>query len=135
MASKKTKRTQNGNDNAPAGFRKVESNFTGFWKPEGEGESIRGVVGKAIEVPTSDGRTSTFYPMAVTEGDVSSVFNIDGDQVKAGRGALVGFGGKMLLNFLGAHMGQEVYLIYRGLGNAKRGQSAPKMYDMYERGE
>ena len=48
---------------------------------------------------------------------------------------LVGVGGKTLATFLEEHIGQAVYIVYKGLGVAKKGQNAPKLYDTYEKGE
>ena len=48
-------------------------------------------------------------------------------------GQIVGVGGKMLLAFLRGREGTEVYLVYAGLGKKKPGQSAPKMFETYEK--
>lgn len=131
MASKKNR----SNNNAPAGFKKIETRLAGFWKPEGEGEFIQGIVGSPIEARGADGKPNQFFPLRLTIAEQGlSVESSDGKPLEElAEGLMVGIGGKMLLGFLSDHVGKEVYLVYRGLGKAKPGQSAPKMYDTYAR--
>lgn len=126
---------QSDQSDAPSGFRKVETTLSGFWKPEGEGESIQGIVGPAIEVIGKDGKENNFYPLTLTTANGSSVISQDGKPVKIEKGLKIGIGGKMLLSFLADQVGKEVFLVYRGLGKAKPRQSPPKLYDMYERSD
>ncbi len=116
---------------APKGFRKVETSLAGFWKPEKAGQCLRGVVGHAIEARSPTGETNTFYSIKLTDILGGPVVSRAGKTIKHAVGQQVGVGGKTLLTFLRENVGREVYLEYKGLGDAKKGQNAPKLYDCY----
>jgi len=136
MASKKRNATIAAQDYVPAGFRKVETSISGFWKPEGAGEFLQGIVGAPVEVKgRDDDKPNTFYPLQLTSADGGPIVSGTDKAVKAVEmriGMIVGVGGKMLGMFLREREGKEVFLVYRGLGKAKPGQSAPKMFDTFE---
>lgn len=132
MAAKKKATHRATNGHAPAGFRKIETHLAGFWKPEIPGQSIRGIVGEAVEVQGKDGKLNTFYSLTLTTNDGGPIKGKDDKRVEVGEGQMVGLGGKMLLVFLRGREGKEVFITYTGLGPKKPGQSAPKMFDTYE---
>lgn len=118
------------------GFKKVETHLAGFWKPTHDGQHVRGIVTQAIEVKgREDDKTNTFYTLLLTAEDGGPIKDGDDKTIKPESGMMIGVGGKMLLSFLRGREGKEVLLIYRGLGPKKPGQSAPKLYDTYEREE
>jgi hypothetical protein len=133
---KKTKAINGGaSDNgAPAGFRKVDGTLLGFWKPDLAGEILQGVVGARIETPGSDGKPNVFFAVTLTDSAMN-IITSDDETINAPAGSTVGVGGKMLISFLEARTGQEVALVYRGLGKAKPRQSQPRLFDTYERAE
>ena len=132
MAAKK-KASRRSNGHTPAGFKKVETHLAGFWKPEIPGQSVQGVVGEAIEVQGADGKLNTFYSLTLTTNEAGPIKDKGDKKVDVGEGQMIGIGGKMLLIFLRGREGKEVYLTYTGLGPKKPGQSAPKMFDTFER--
>lgn len=118
----------------PAGFRKIETHLVGFWKPEIAGQFIRGLVGEAVEVPGADGKLNTFYTLTLGAGDSGGpIVGKDGKKITVEGGQMIGVGGKMLLIFLRGREGREVHIVFDGLGKAKAGQSAPKMFLTFER--
>jgi len=129
MAAKK--RTQA--SSAPAGFSRVENQLIGFWKPDQVGENIQGVIESAIRTPGKNGRTNLFYALRLTSDSGGSIVDNDGVIQDTVAGARVGVGGAMIANFMQGRIGQEVYLVYQGLGVAKKGRNAAKLYDCYER--
>lgn len=135
MAAKKkaARAKSNGHTPAPAGFRKIETHLAGFWKPEIAGQAVQGIVGEAVEVQGADGKLNTFYSLTLTTNDAGPIKGKDGKKVDVGEGQMIGVGGKMLLIFLRGREGKEVYLSYTGLGPARTGQSAPKMFDTFEK--
>lgn len=120
------------NGQAPAGFRKVDGTLVGFWKPELPGESLQGMVGSRIEAAGSDGKPNVFFAVTLTAPALNVITSED-ESINAPVGSTVGVGGKMLISFLEARNGQEIALVYRGLGKAKPRQSAPRLFDTYER--
>lgn len=118
--------------NAPAGFHKIETSIAGFWKPTKEGQTIQGSIMEAIQIKGRDG-DNTFYTLCLTSEEGGPILSSDDKPVKPEEGMIVGVGGKMLLPFLRGREGREVFLVYAGLGKKKSGQSAPKMYETYER--
>lgn len=120
---------------APTGFRKVETSMLGFWKPDGAGEMIQGIVGAPIEVIGADKRPNKFFPITLTTVECGSIVNQDDKEVEPRLGGMVGVSGAMVLNFLLARAGKEVVLVYQGKGKAKPGQSAPKLYECFEKDE
>jgi hypothetical protein len=127
-ASKK----QNG---APAGYRKVETRIQGFFKAKKPGDFVEGVVGHRTESPGADGKPNVFYTFRLADDQSTAIRDGDDKPVKADGGMLIGIGGKTLLSFLEEHEGQAVFIVYKGLGTAKKGQNAPKLYDTYEKGD
>ena len=126
---------------APKGFKKVETGMAGFWKPTKAGQHIRGIVGEAIEtagIPVKDaegkmvpGKPNTFHTLRVLDEKSGPVQDSKEKALKVYEGMRVGIGGRVLQNFLTEYQGKEVYLEYKGLGVAKKGQSAPKLFDVY----
>lgn len=128
-ARKATKSTNRRSVNGtPAGFVEVQTTLAGFWKPTIVGQSVQGIVGDAVDVQGPDGKTNTFYSLTVTDDHGGPIVGKDNKPVKIAAGQMIGVGGKMLLIFLRGREGKEVYLMYDGLGKAKPGQSAPKMF-------
>jgi hypothetical protein len=119
--------------NAPTGYRKVETRINGFWKPKKAGDFLEGVVGHRVEAPGVDGKPNSYYTFRLADDQCQSLETQEGKRLQADGGMLVGVGGKTLLTFLEEHEGKAVYLIYKGLGVAKKGQNAPKLYDTFER--
>lgn len=125
----------NGTGSTPEGFRKVETHLVGFWKPEIEGQCVQGVVGEAIEQQGMDGKSNVFYSLTLTTDDAAPIKDKLEKTITASEGQMIGVGGKMLLIFLRGREGKEVYIAYKGLGPAKKGQNAPKLFDTFERDE
>lgn len=121
----------------PDGFVEVDNSLAGFWKPTLPGQSIRGIVGHLIEAKSgrADGKMNRFYALRITDPKVSGpIVSGEGDKViETEAGALVGVGGAIILSFLAEREGQEVYLVFKGMGRAKHGQNAPKLYATYAR--
>ncbi len=117
----------------PAGYTKVETRIQGFWKPKKEGQWIEGVVGHRVEGAGADGKPNVYYTFRLATDECDAIETSDGKKVKAEAGMLVGIGGKTLATFLEDHEGKAVWMTYKGLGIAKKGQNAPKLYDTYER--
>src|SRR5262245_5602056 len=134
-ARKNSKAATKFKNGVPQGFTKVETTMAGFWKPEIVGQSVQGTVGEAIEVAGPDGRTNTFYSFTLTSSEGGPIVGKDNKKVPTVAGQMVGLGGKMLLIFLRGREGKEVYITYAGLGPAKSGQSAPKLFETYSRDE
>ena len=119
----------------PSGYRKVETRIQGFFKPKKLGDFIEGVVGHRAESPGADGKPNVYYTFRLADDQCTSIRDGEDKLIKVDGGMLVGIGGKTLLTFLEEHEGQAVYIVYKGLGIAKKGQNAPKTYDTYEKGE
>ena len=130
MASKKA--SSNG---APPGYRKVETRIQGFFKPKKPGDFIEGVVGHRAESQGADGKPNVYFTFRLADDQCTCIADSEGKPMKTDGGMLVGVGGKTLATFLEEHEGQAVYIVYKGLGVAKRGQNAPKLYDTYEKGD
>lgn len=123
-------------NNAPKGFKQVDNSLSGFWKPSKAGQHLQGVVRHMIESKNalnSNGKPNQFYAIRLTSPDSGPIIDNHEKDVTPEEGMLIGVGGAVLLNFLAERVGKEVYLVYKGLGKAKKGQSAPKMYETYER--
>ena len=134
MAAKKaSKRAFKNGASAPEGFRKIETHLAGFWKPEIAGQSIQGVVGEAVEVQGTDGKSNVFYSLTLTSDQGGPIVGKDGKKIPTVPAQMIGVGGKMLLIFLRGREGKEVYITYTGLGPKKAGQNAPKLFDTFER--
>jgi hypothetical protein len=119
----------------PKHAKKVDNGIIGFWKPDTEGQGIQGIVGHVVDATNRDGQTNQFYTLRVTTEESGPIVSGTGRVLKTEVGRMVGVGGRTVLNFLSEHIGQEVILIYRGLGDAKKGRNAPKLYDTYELNE
>lgn len=138
MAAKKAKKTTAAEDfqtTAPAGYTKVETRIQGFWKPKDPGDWIEGVVGERVEMPGSDGKSNVWFTLRLATDECEHIENAKGEHVPAEGAMLVGIGGKTLANFMTSHVGLAVYIVYKGLGTAKKGQNAPRLYDTYEKGD
>lgn len=120
--------------NIPEGFREVDNSLAGFWKPTTVGQSLQGIVGHMIEGKVTHGKPNRFYAIRITNSEVSApIFDTNDKAVTPEGGEMVGVGGAVLMSFLAERIGQEVYLVYTGLGKAKKGQNAPKLYATYAR--
>lgn len=124
---------------APKGFKKVETAIAGFWKPAKVGQSLQGVVGHQVETKGADGKANVYFVVRLTSEESGPIArNSDGKgggkAVKPAIGMLVGVGGRTLQTFLKEREGREVFLSYAGLGEAKRGQNPPKLYETFEAG-
>lgn len=119
----------------PAGFKKVETGIGGFWKPSREGQSIQGRVNHEIEASGLDGKPNKFFILTLTEVDGVEVHSRAGKKVSPHEGMLVGVGGKTLMPFLSQNLGREVWIAYKGLGEPKKGQNPPKLYETYVQAE
>jgi hypothetical protein len=117
---------------APKGFKKVETGLGGFWKPTKEGQHVQGIIGHAVETKGVDGKPNVFYTFRLLDEKSGPIVNANGKPLKTYEGMLIGIGGKTLLTFFADRLGKEVYIEYQGLGVAKRGQNAPKLYDTFE---
>lgn len=141
MAAKKNGKSVETAFEAPKGYRKVEMRINGFWKPESVGDWIEGVVGERVEQRGSDGKPNVFYTFRLADDDsVQGAIKKKDDagnevMVKPEGGMLLGLSGRTLMPFLNDRVGQAVFLRYIGLGKAKPGQSAPKMYETFEKEE
>lgn len=118
----------------PAGMRKVETGINGFFKPHKPGDFVSGIVGHRVEVQGKDG-LNVFYTFLLADDTSGPIEDSDGKSIDADGGLNVGVGGKTLLTFLEAHVGQKVQIFYTGMGVAKKGRNAPKLYDCYEVGD
>ena len=116
---------------APAGFKRVETSISGFWKPTKEGQSLQGRVSHEIDAVGVDGKPNKFFIVALTNIDGVEVASRTGKRVTPHEGMLIGVGGKTLLPFLAQHLGREVFIAYQGLGEPKKGQNPPKIYNTY----
>lgn len=135
MAAKKiAKKASNGGKVpyvAPHGYRKVETGIAGFWKPTEPGQSVSGVVGHRVEGEYK-GRKNVYFTFKVADDTSGPITSGDGEPVTVEGGLNVGVGGAVLQTFLAEHEGQAVHLFYTGMGTAKKGQNAPKLFDCYE---
>jgi|HubBroStandDraft_2_1064218.scaffolds.fasta_scaffold00423_20 hypothetical protein len=128
MASKKRSGFE-----TPKGFRKVETGIAGFWKPTSPGQFIVGIVGHAVETKGTDGRPNVYFTFKLADDTSGPIETGDGKVVESEAGLNIGVGGKTLQTFLQDHVGQPVWIAFRGLGAPKKGQNAPKLYDAFER--
>jgi hypothetical protein len=113
------------------GFKKVDNSLNGFWKPSAKGEGLQGVVTTRIEGKGADGNPNVFYALRITNAESGPIVGGDDKPIGVEPGMLVGVGGRTLHSFLGENMGREVALVFQGLGRAKRGRNAPKLYECY----
>jgi hypothetical protein len=118
---------------APKGYREVSTGIEGFWKPTKRGETISGIVGHRIEVKGSDGRPNVFFTFKLADDTSGPIEDSNGKPVESDGGMNVGVGGRVLQTFLAEHEGQPVILVFKGMGAAKKGQNAPKLYACFER--
>jgi hypothetical protein len=116
----------------PAGFSEVNNALAGFWKPTVDGQWLQGIVGHMIEGKGQEGgKPNRFFAVRITNPESAPIMSADDKPVALEGGELVGVGGAILVSFLAERVGSEVYLVYKGLGRAKRGQNAPKLYATY----
>jgi hypothetical protein len=124
--------TKKRSTNVPAGFKEVDNSLSGFWKPSADGESLQGIVGHMIEArnkQNENGKPNRFFAIRLTAS--TTIMDTSDKMVPGEEGDLVGVGGAVLVSFLADQIGKEVFLVYKGLGRAKRGQNAPKLYATY----
>ena len=141
MAAKKVAKTaaSNGVGKGPgAGWTKVDTRVNGFWKPDTVGQFIEGVCVQRIEgAPQvdSDGspkKPNIYFAIRLSDDSSGPIKTTDGKILKVDAGHLAGVSGATLQLFLGERIGQAVHIVYKGLGKARPGQSAPKLFDTYE---
>lgn len=135
MATRKTgtRATNAGNGApAPAGYRKVETGIAGFWRPRELGDEIEGIVGERCEGKGADGRAVVYFRMRLADDQCERIETDEGKRVKASAGLVVGIGGAVLRTFLGERQGHAVLIRYAGMGEARKGKNAPKLFDCYE---
>lgn len=138
MAAKKKaakSKRSNGLGGAPEGYSKVETHLVGFWRPTIEGQSVNGTVGEPIDVRGADGKINQFYSLTLISDQGGPIKDKDDKTIPTVPGQMIGIGGKMLLVFLRGREGKDVYLQYIGLGKAKPGQSAPKLFATFQKDE
>ena len=126
--------TKKRSTNIPAGFKEVDNSLSGFWKPSLEGQALQGIVGHMIEArnkQNENGKPNRFFAIRLTAS--TQIVDTADKSIDGEEGDLVGVGGAVLVSFLADQIGKEVYLVYKGLGRAKRGQNAPKLYATYAR--
>jgi len=118
----------------PKGYKKVETGINGFFKPKKPGDFVSGIVGHRVEVQGKDG-LNVFYTFVLADDTSGPIVDNEDKPVESDGGLNIGVGGKTLLTFLEAHVGQKVAVYFTGMGKAKKGRNAPKLYDCYEVGE
>jgi hypothetical protein len=142
MAAKKNGAKGNGTyePEAPEGYSEVKTNIQGFWKPETPGDWVEGIVGERIEGKGADGKANVYYSLRLADDSVHGPFMRTDEggkstKVEAEAGLLVGVSGATLRAFMAGQIGKPVYLIYKGMGKAKPGQSAPRLFATFARDE
>ena len=141
MAAKKNARNGQGFEVAtPDGYVEVKTNIQGFWKPETPGDWVEGIVGERIEGKGADDKANVYYSLRLSGDDVRGPFfrkeeNGAMTKVEAEAGLLVGISGATLRAFLASQIGRPVYLVYKGMGKPKPGQSAPRLFATFARDE
>lgn len=131
----KKNRTAKTRIDAPKGFVEVGNSMSGFWKPTIPGQSLQGVVGRMIETEGAEGKTNRFYSVRITDvARTGPIVSGDDDDATIEKGDVVGVGGAVLLSFLEDHEGKEVFLVYKGLGEKKKGKNQAKLYATYAKG-
>jgi hypothetical protein len=115
----------------PTGMRKVDTGIAGFWKPKDPGDTISGIVGHKV-VGTYKGKPNVYFTFKLADDTSGPIETSDGKNVPADAGMNIGVGGAALQTFLSDHVGQAVALFFTGMGTAKKGQNAPRLYDCYE---
>jgi hypothetical protein len=139
MAAKKSRAKTGGFEpDAPEGYTEVKTNIQGFWKPETPGDWVEGIVGERIEGRGADGKPNVYYSLRLASDDVlGPIVRVDeggqATKLESEAGMLVGVSGATLRAFMAGMIGKPVYLIYKGMGKAKPGQSAPRLYATYAR--
>jgi hypothetical protein len=116
----------------PEHFKQVDNALAGFWKPTIEGQGIQGVVGHRVESKGPDGKPNEFYTLRITVAESGPIVAVGDKPIETEVGLLVGVGSRTVQAFLTSHEGQEVVLVYRGLGRPKPGRNAPKLFETYE---
>lgn len=127
MASKKS------NGAVPEGFKEVDNSLAGFWKPEEKGQSLQGAVSHMIETKGAEGKPNKFYAVRITDPSKTHGVVSEDKAIEVEQGDLVGVGGAILLSFLTGREGQEVFLVYKGMGAKKAGKNAPRLFTTYAR--
>lgn len=93
-----------------------KENTGNIWKPENKGDELLGLL---IDVEHDVGTNkSTLY--TIQEKETQENVNVWGSTILDGR-------------MKGISIGMEVRLVYNGLGDAKPGQNAPKLWQVFYR--
>jgi hypothetical protein len=124
----------------PKGGRLRNTELAGFFKPEKAGDAVHGVLGHRIETKGQDGRPNIFYTLRLADVAENAAAESSGPLVtKHGKPVepetdmLIGVGGKVAVARLDElEQGAPVSIYFAGMGEAKRGQSAPKLYHVYD---
>jgi len=127
MASRKIK----GGFPVPESFKQVDNTLGGFWKPTEPGQGIQGVVGHRVETIGADKKENIFYTIKLTMLESGPIVGVGDKVVEVEMGMLIGIGSRTVQAFLAANEGKEIALVYRGLGKAKPGRNAPKLFDTF----
>ena len=112
----------------PAGMKQLGGGYAPTWKPEKAGDSIHGTVTSEVRTVEFTNRKKVKGKMVdeVTERRVMEVTTIDTEQRYAvwESAALV----ELFDEVAGTGTGANVYIRFDGLGEAKKGQNAPKLF-------
>lgn len=100
--------------NLPKGYEAI-GGFSESWKPEKAGDSIEGTV-------------SGFRDVEVTRGKKKEASRIMEIECKDGKTRSVWHSAGLNSLFERAEEGSQVYIRFEGMGKAKRGQNAPRLY-------
>jgi hypothetical protein len=103
------------NGDIPKGMKALTSSFAATWQPEREGESLTGELGEVKTVTLQQGKKTVERRCVTVTPD-------KGDAVTVWESAML----KPL--FEDVEEGDRVYIRYDGLGVAKKGQNAPKLF-------
>lgn len=107
----------------PEGMKQMGGGYAPSWKPETIGETLHGLVtGQVREVEFKQGRK-------VVQREVMEITSIkDETRTAVWRSAALGEFFDAIAALGDDFAGQEVFLQYDGLGKAKPGQNAPKLF-------
>jgi hypothetical protein len=138
MATRKKKVSRKGSANTPKGFRKIEKpHMAGFWIPEKEGQSVRGVIQDLVRMTSADGSPNVWYNCLLTDNDVTGEVRgyLDANRTKkgpveVGEGEVIGLSGAVLVSLLRGQEGKEVICVFTGLGEKKANKNQARLYDV-----
>ena len=131
MASKKVAAKKRSEEKAPEGFREIDNSLAGFWKPTEVGQTLQGVVGRQMISKGAEGKPNVFYAIRITDPKSGPIVTGEDEEVTIEGGELVGVGGAILGTFLGGREGQEVFLVFKGMGEKKAGKNPARLYATY----